>query len=334
MRAVRAGVIGLGIGEQHAYGYSHAPGCRLVGLCDYSSQKLSQVSSHYQSVNSTTRWRELINDSGIDVVSIASCDDDHAEQTIAALKAGKSVFVEKPLCRSMEELVEIKKFLKADPTLHLASNLVLRAAAIYQWLRAAVRRGDFGEIYAIDGDYLYGRIHKITEGWRKDVNKYSVMQGGGVHLIDLMLWLTEQLPMNVYSGGNRICTRDSVFRENDFVASTFSFASGMVGRITANFGCVHRHQHVLRVFGTKATFILDDCGPRVHHSRDPEGKVEYLDQATLPSAKWDLIPPFVQEISSGNRREQTSQHEFDLMSVCLAADRSLVEKDIVEIAYL
>ena len=87
MRAVRAGVIGLGIGEQHAYGYSHAPGCRLVGLCDYSSQKLSQVSSHYKSVNATTQWRELIDDSRIDVVSIASCDDDHAEQTMAALKA-------------------------------------------------------------------------------------------------------------------------------------------------------------------------------------------------------------------------------------------------------
>ena len=334
MRAVGAGVIGLGIGEQHAHGYARTAGSQLVGLCDHSRQRLTRVSSQYRSIMSTTRWQELINDSRIDVVSIASCDDDHAEQTVAALKAGKSVFVEKPLCRSLQELAEIKRLLEANSTSHLASNLVLRAAPVYQWLRASIYRGDFGEIYAFDGDYLYGRIHKITSGWRSDTDNYSVMQGGGVHVVDLMLWLTGQQPTTVYTQGNRICTRNTAFRENDFSASTFSFSSGMVGRITANFGCVHQHQHVIRIFGTKATFVLDDCGPRVHHSRDPKEKVEHVNQATLPSAKWDLIPPFVQEICSGNRHDQRSQQEFDLMSVCLAADESLVEKDIVEIAYL
>ena len=44
MRSVNAGVIGLGIGEQHALGYARASGCRLVGLCDRSRQKLNQVS--------------------------------------------------------------------------------------------------------------------------------------------------------------------------------------------------------------------------------------------------------------------------------------------------
>ena len=334
MRSVNAGVIGLGIGEQHALGYARARGCQLVGLCDRSRQKLSQVSAQYDSIISTTRWQELIDDNRVNLVSIASCDDDHAEQAMAALGAGKSVFVEKPLCRTREELVGIKKLLRSNQRLHLASNLVLRAAPVYRWLRASVARGDFGEIYAFDGDYLYGRIHKITSGWRRDTDRYSVMQGGGVHLIDLMLWVTGQQPRTAYTQGNQICTRDTDFRENDFMASTFSFESGLVGRITANFGCVHRHQHAIRIFGTRATFILDDCGPRMHRSRDPEGKAESIEQAILPASKWGLIPDFVKEISGGDRQEQTSQQELDLMTVCLAADESLAEKNSVEIEYL
>ena len=45
MRAVGAGVIGLGIGEQHAHGYARTAGSQLVGLCDHSQQRLTQVSS-------------------------------------------------------------------------------------------------------------------------------------------------------------------------------------------------------------------------------------------------------------------------------------------------
>ena len=43
-------------------------------------------------------------------------------------------------------------------------------------------------------DYLYGRLQKITDDWRSRVADYSVMLGGGVHMVDLMLWLTGQRP--------------------------------------------------------------------------------------------------------------------------------------------
>src|SRR5262249_50292734 len=148
-------------------------------------------------------------------------------------------------------------------------NLVLRAAPLYCWLRDTIAAGELGELYAFDGDYLYGRLEKITDGWRGEVDGYSVLQGGGVHLVDLMLWLTGQRPATVNAVGNRIATRGTRFRYDDFVAATYRFESGLIGRITANFGCVHRHQHVVRVFGTKGTFIHDDRGARLHSTREP-----------------------------------------------------------------
>jgi predicted dehydrogenase len=333
MNRIGAGIIGLGIGEQHVAGFHSLPGCDVVVLCDLSQEKLDRVAAGYPGVRRTTCWRELIDDLRVDVVSVASFDDMHVEQTVAALEAGKHVFVEKPLCRSADELRRIKSAFAQRAHLALGSNLVLRAAPVYRWLRDAIAAGDFGEIYAIDGDYLFGRLHKITEGWRKDIDQYSVIQGGGIHLVDLMLWLSGQKPRHVTACGNRICTRDTAFRFHDFAAATFVFESGMIGRITANFGCVHRHQHVLRVFGTRATFILDDQGPRLHTSRAPSEPPQILEFATLPAAKWELIPPFVEQIVRGGDAAAMAQREFDTISVCLAADSAMATGTMIEIDY-
>jgi predicted dehydrogenase len=246
---------------------------------------------------------------------------------VAALRAGKHVFVEKPLCRSRRELSEIRS---AADGRHLGCNLVLRAAPLYRWLREAIAAGELGTIYAFDGDYLYGRLEKITHGWRKNVEAYSVLQGGGVHLIDLMLWLTGQRPVRVSAAGSRIATAGSAFRYHDFVAATFVFSSGMVGRITANFASVHRHQHVLRVFGTKATFLFDDQGARLHTSRDPSASPRRIEAAPEPPEKGALVPEFMARIQSGAAPD--AAHEFDVMRACLAADDALASGAPVEVA--
>ena len=334
MSQLGTGIIGLGIGEQHIAGFRRPPTCDVDVLCDLSEEKLSCVAERYPHCRRTTHWRELLDDDKIDIISIASFDDAHFEQTVAAIQARKHVFVEKPMCRSMLELTVIKQTLIRQPDLNLSSNLVLRAAPIYVWLREAIQSGKLGQIYAIDGEYLYGRIHKITEGWRKDVPDYSVMQGGGVHLADLILWLTGEKPLAVVASGNGICTEGTAFQPNDFVASAFQFPSGMTGRLTANFGCVHPHHHILRAFGTKATFLYDDQGPRLFTSRDPDRPPERLEHATLPAAKWDLIPEFVEDVLNGKNQIERSQREFDTISVCLAADEALRCGEKVEVKYV
>ena len=49
-----------------------------------------------------------------------------------------------------------------------------------------------GNIYLYEASYDYGRIHKITSGWRGEIDNYSVMHSGGIHLIDIILWLSNQ----------------------------------------------------------------------------------------------------------------------------------------------
>ena len=325
-------VVGLGVGEQHARAWLDTGRCKLRWLHDLDNDRAQRLARELGDVAVANDLSAILEDENTHAVSVASWDDAHAEQTVALLRAGKHVFVEKPLCRSQAELTAIEEAWEAGGRPHLRSNLVLRGAPLYCWLRKAIAAGELGRIYAFDGDYLYGRLHKITDGWRGGVEGYSVMQGGGIHLLDLMLWTTGQVPTEVSCLGNRICTEESTFRYKDFVASRFRFESGLVGRISANFGCVHPHQHVVRVFGTEATFIQDDAGARLHRNRNPEAGSLPLDPAPLPKHKGALIPDLVDAILEERDPEQAFRHERQLVVCCLAADRALESGREAEVA--
>lgn len=328
-----AAVVGLGVGEQHARTYAATPGCRVKWLHDLDPRRAHDLAAALGQGAPAPSYEAILADPEVDVVSIASYDDAHADQVVAAFAASKHVFCEKPLCDSPADLPRLRAAHRGSGR-HLAVNLVLRAAPLYGWLRDAIRAGELGEVYAFDGEYLYGRLHKITAGWRAETDGYSVTMGGGVHMIDLMMWLTGQRPTSVSAVGNRIATAGTAFRYDDFVAATYGFASGLVGRISSNFGCVHRHQHVVRVYGTKATFLYDDQGARLHESRDPEAAPRRLDHlAPKPASKGALIPRFLDEISRGVDATDEVGHEFAVISAGTAADRALSAGHVLPIDY-
>lgn len=328
-------VVGLGVGEQHARAYLATGQCQLRWLYDLDYKKVQILIDEFGTGAVAESLEVILQDPAVQVVSIASYDDAHFEQVVDALRLGKHIFVEKPLCRTIDELRVIKAaWSKYRGKLKLSSNLVLRAAPIYQYLKQRLVAGDLGEVYAFDGDYLYGRLHKITHEWRKDVENYSVMLGGGIHLMDLMLWLTGERPLTVYARGNRVCTEGTEFRYCDYVTATLQNPSGLIGRITANFGCVHRHQHVIHVFGTKGTFLYDDQGPRLHTSRNPAITATSVDLPALPASKGELIPDFVQTILNDADTRAQTQHEFDVISVCVASDQALATGKCIEVDYV
>ena len=328
-------VAGLGVGVQHAKAYLRTGDCRLKWAYDLDSDKARNLVSEVGEGRVAGSFEQVLEDPDVDAVSIATYDDAHFEQVLAALDAEKHVFVEKPLCRTYDELAAIKSaWQRHGGRAKLSSNLVLRSAPLYVWLKEAISNGELGKVYSFDGEYLYGRLHKITEGWRKDVSNYSVMLGGGIHLIDLLMWLTGERPRKVFASGNRVSTRGTAFRYQDYVAATLDFSSGMVARIVANFGAVHRHHHVLRVFGTEATFLYDDAGPRLHTSREPSAEAAQIDVGTLPRSKGELIGPFVAGILRDEDMNGHTGDIFDAISVCAASDEAMEAKAPVEVRYV
>jgi predicted dehydrogenase len=327
-------VVGLGIGEQHARAYLASGQCNLRWLCDLDGERARRLATELGTGTPTTSFGRVLDDPACQVVSLATFDDAHFGQVLQALDAGKHVFVEKPLCTTVDEVRQVKQaWSRHCGTLKFSSNLVLRTAPVFRWLKEKIEAGDFGRLYAFDGDYLYGRLHKITDGWRKDVKDYSVMLGGGIHLVDLLIWLTGERPRTVSAMGNRIATQESAFRYNDYAAMLLQCNSGLVGRISANFACVHRHQHTLRLFGTEATFLHDDSGPRLHVSRDPILGASAVTLATLPAGKGDLIPAFLSAIRNDADMGGHTQDIFDVICICAACDKSLASGSVEEVVY-
>lgn len=331
---LRAGIIGLGVGEAHIAGYHEHPGCRVVALCDFSDEKLSMARRKYPGMLITDNDREILHSPEIDVVSIASYDNYHYEQIMTALGCGKHVFVEKPLCLYESEARDIRQALRERPHLKMSSNLILRKSPRFIDLKRSIQSGRLGEIFHVEGDYNYGRLHKITKGWRGEIDFYSVVYGGGIHMIDLFLWLTDDPIVEVAAFGNGISSRGSSFRYNDMVVSVLKFASGMTGKVAANFGCVHPHFHALSVYGTRATFINGRGRALLFDSRDPNDEPLAVETEYPGAAKGSLIHSFVDAILNDGSPDVTAEDVFRALSVCLAIEKAARLSSVVRVEYL
>jgi predicted dehydrogenase len=323
MSELRAAVIGLGVGERHIAGYSNAEGCEVVAACDIDAVRLAEIGEQNPGLRLTEDADSILGDPEIDVVSIASYDDFHFEQVKRALEAGKHVFVEKPLCQTQEEMDELHSILASRPELRLSSNLPLRASPRFAELRAQIAGGELGRLYYLEGDYEYGRLWKITEGWRGSLDHYSVFTGGAVHIVDLLLWLTGDRVVRASAAGNRIATEDTAFRFDDLVVALLEFESGLVAKVSANFACVHPHFHALRVFGTDGTFV-NGLGDGELWRRGGEGPQRTSVTAAYPGVeKADLIPGFIESIRGSGPAPVGADEVFATMAVCFAVERAL-----------
>lgn len=320
---LKVGIIGLGVGERHISGYEADPRCRVVVLCDKDPIKLAEVGSRHPGRRLTVDATVILHDPEIDIVSIASYDNDHHDQVLAAIAAGKHIFVEKPLCLTDEEFESIATALARNPEIRLSSNLILRRTPRFVELRRRIRKGELGRVYYMEGDYDYGRVHKIRAGWRSTIPFYSVMHGGGIHLIDLLLWLSGGRVKEVFAYGNAIAAEGTNFRHKDLVSSLLTFEDSMIAKVTANFSCVTPHHHRLSVFGTESTFEQSHLGAAYFHTRDPEVAPEQIFDPYPGAAKGDMLPSFITHVLEGHPPEVNKKDVLDAMAVSLAIERAL-----------
>ena len=329
-----AGIIGLGVGESHIEGYESHPHCSVTKLCDLNKDALDAVGRRHPEKQLTQDPENIICDPDIDIVSIASYDDAHKNQVVASLKNGKHVFVEKPICLNNEELLSIVSVMRENPKLKVSSNLILRRCPRFIDLRKRIRSGELGQVFHMESSYDYGRLHKLTDGWRGRIPSYSVTLGGGIHLIDLMHWVSGEKFTEVFAHGNTLPTKSSVFSGNSLTSAIMQSSSGCTTSLTSNFGSVTPHHHKLCVYGTEATFEQSHTNTSYFFSRDPAVEPEKVDTPYPGTQKGDLLYDFVDSIIGEKQPLVKAQEVIDAMSVALAIDESIKKQKPKKVEYL
>ena len=330
---INAGVIGLGVGESHIIGLESHPNCQIKAICDINEIVLQKVGSRFPSCTLSTDPNLILNDPNIQLVCIASYDDVHEQQVVSALRNNKHVFVEKPLCLSSDELCNIAEELKMNPHLFLTSNLILRKTPRFIELHDRIATGRFGEIFHMEGSYDYGRLHKLTEGWRGRTPNYSVTLGGGIHLIDLMLWLSGKKVSSVSAVGNNLAASNSQFDGLSVTSSNIGFEDGSTAQITSNYASFTPHHHKLCIYGTNGTFEQSHLGAAYYWSRDPNEKLESVSSPYPGAAKGDLLFNFIDSILKKNLPLVSPQEVLDATSVALAIDQSIRSQSAQSVNY-
>ena len=347
---IYAGVIGLGVGEEHIHGFNSHPYCKVVKVCDFNKTVLLKARRKYPEIIFCESPEEILTDPNIDVVSIASYDNYHFEQALLGLKNDKHLFVEKPLVQFEFQAKRIKKLLLTKPNLIISSNLVLRRYEQFIKLKKLITKNSLGKLSYVYSAYNYGRLKKITEGWRGQIDDYSIVLGGGIHLIDLINWLQKSKTISVYAVGNKIQTKDTKFKYEDLITVILEFEDNLIAVLTINFGNVTDHCHQLEVFGTKGTFINQKNSFMLYNKRDPENHnknllldkihrnsyegIQIIHNKQQKVRKGVYLYNFVESVIKNKQPEISKEELFDDLSICFAINKSLKESRKIKVDYL
>ena len=254
MDPIGVGIIGAGVGKNYVSGLSDDPRVRQVVLCDVDEERLNQVAAEVGVEETTTDWQALVARDDLQLVCVASPDHLHPQMSLAALQAGKHVLCEKPMAPTLPEAREMVRAVEATGK-KLVVNNVLRFYPRFQRVKELVDEGALGRIYAAEGDYLHNTVELIRKGWRGP-HRHSVMTGGGVHLIDLLLWIVGDVEEAFcYTARGELEPTES--RSPDCMLSILRFRNGCVGKAMTNMAVQRPALHNFILYGTRGVFVND-----------------------------------------------------------------------------
>jgi predicted dehydrogenase/threonine dehydrogenase-like Zn-dependent dehydrogenase len=173
----------------------------------------------------TSEYEEILKDPQIDAVLIASRNQHHAPQALAALRAGKHVFVEKPMALTAAECAELCDAVE-ETGRHLTVGFNRRFAPYYRELKSALERRTAPAVVQcrINSPGISGAY------WMADPAIGGAILGEACHFIDLMYWLLSSEPVSVSAYSLPTGKADPI-GENNIVAS-FRFEDGSIGNLT------------------------------------------------------------------------------------------------------
>lgn len=232
---LRIGLAGAGyLGSRHLKHLAELPGVELSGVWDSDPVVRAAIQEQY-GIISTNSYKELIENS--DAVDLVTPTPTHFELASLAVKAGRPIFIEKPLCASYSDGSELIE-------LAARHNVIVQVGHIERFNQA------FRALRDMDINPQFIEAHRLSQ-WVMRGADVAVVYDLMIHDLDLILALAKSEPEHIHANGVGVVT-DSV----DIANARIRFESGLVANITASRISLKRMRKI-RIFGRQEYIALD-----------------------------------------------------------------------------
>lgn len=243
---IRVGVIGYGYwGPNLVRNFSEAPGCEVAIVADLRDERLAQVRKRYPAVRTTTSVDDVYG-ADVDAVVIATPVSTHYQLASRALRAGKHVWVEKPMTATADEARRlVDEAAAAGRLLHVDHTFVYTGAV--RKIHELIHSDGVGEIYYYDST-------RVNLGlFQHDVN---VIWDLAVHDVSIMDYLLPTQARAVSATG--IAHVDGALE--DIAYLTFFFDGNLIGHVNVNWLAPVKIRRTL-IGGSRRMIVYDDLEP-------------------------------------------------------------------------
>ena len=292
---VRVGMVGLGrMGRRHAENLAlRVPGARIAAVCSPSADELAWAHDTLGVARGYTQYDEMLTHRDIDAVWIVTPNTLHPAQIIAALRAGKHVFCEKPLSLELDLCREVEAEAAKHPNLKVMIGFVRRFDASYEDAQHKIAAGAIGTPFLVrsetcdmnDPTGFFVRFAPTSGGIFIDMS---------VHDIDLARWLLgAPRPVRVFASGT-IAIHQGLADcgDVDNGLAMCEFEGGRIACFYASRTMAHGHETATEVVGS---------GGRLTVGRD--GRLSSVQISDAHGIRTETTPTFYERFAEAFLRE-------------------------------
>lgn len=216
----------------------------LYAVCDYDSERAANFASQFDSLSLS--FEDILADTNIDGVMLATNASTHKELAISAMQAGKDVYIEKPMALTLADALAIQSCAD-DTNRQVMIGHLIRYHPAFIALQDQIKSGAIGKVKHIQANRLaMGRIR----------NTESVLFDLCPHDLSLILAITGALPDKVMCHGASHVTKGVV----DMLATGLGFANGISAQMQTSWLSPYK-EHRLTVTGESGSLVFDDTKP-------------------------------------------------------------------------
>jgi predicted dehydrogenase len=244
---IGVGVVGYGYwGPNLVRNFWSVPGARLVSVCDKRAERLASVTSQFPAVEITSEFDDLLKDTRIDVIAVATPVSSHYDLALQALQAGKHVFIEKPMTATSEQAIRLLDEADRRGLIIGVDHTFVYTGAVRK-MRELVTDDSLGEIY------YYDSVRVNLGLFQHDVN---VIWDLAVHDLSIMDYVLPHQPVAVSATGI-----SHVAGEPENIAyMTLFFEHNLIAHLHVNWLAPVKIRRSL-IGGSRKMIVYDDLEP-------------------------------------------------------------------------